>query len=126
MCKQYCVMSALSLWACHVRSHSRLRVASFIFFSGQAKLKQLISQAFALISTSNAITSIQLTDASSQSTTRVHMVSSFETLLTVHPAVLSYQLAAAMRLIVEGSTDTKHFFDYELQFKECHMEGFHW
>ena len=103
--------------------HSRLRAASFIIFSGQAKLKQLISQALALTSTSNAITSIRLTDASSQYTTRVHTMSSFETLLTVRPAVLPYQLAAAMQLIVEGSTDTKHFFDHEPQFKECHTEG---
>lgn len=53
-------------------------------------------------------------------------MSSFESLLAVRPAVLPYQSAAATRLMVEGSTDTRLFFDHDVQFKERHTEDPRW
>lgn len=64
--------------------------------SVQAKLKQLITQALTLTSTSHAITSIQLSTGSSRP--RLLSTSDFEALFTVRPAVLPNQSAAAMRL----------------------------
>ncbi|KAH8116260.1 transcriptional regulator of RNA polII, SAGA, subunit-domain-containing protein [Phellopilus nigrolimitatus] len=101
-------------------------VASLMVTACEMKLKQLISQALTLTSTSHAITSIQLANASALPTTRLLTTSSFETLLTVRPAVLPYQSAAATRLIAEGASDTRPFFDHEVHFKERHTEDPRW
>ncbi|KAI5124209.1 hypothetical protein M0805_005059 [Coniferiporia weirii] len=101
-------------------------VASLMMVACEAKLKQLISQALALTSTSHAITSIQLANAPMQPTTRLLTTSSFETLLTVRPAVLPYQSAAAARLMAEGTSDTRLFFDHDVHFKERHTEDPRW
>ena len=92
----------------------------------KSKLKQLIAQALALTSTSNSITSIQLADMGTQPTTRILTTSSFETLLTVRPATLPYQSAAATRLMAEGSSDLRLDFDQEVHFKERHTEDPRW
>ncbi|EJD07386.1 uncharacterized protein FOMMEDRAFT_164367 [Fomitiporia mediterranea MF3/22] len=101
-------------------------VASLMLTACEAKLKQLIAQALALTSTSHAITSIQLAKMPGQPTTRILTTSAFETLLTVRPAVLPYQSAAATRLLAEGPSDTKHYFDHDVQFKERHTEDPRW
>jgi len=62
----------------------------------QAKLKQVISQALSLTSTSHAITSIRT--ASRTSNNYPLSASSFDTLFTVSPAVLPNKSAAAMRM----------------------------
>ena len=62
----------------------------------QAKLKQIISQALSLTSTSHAITSIQTSGKKTSSF--VLPVSAFETLFTISPAVLPNKSAAAMRM----------------------------
>lgn len=64
----------------------------------QAKLKQLITRALSLTSTSHAITSI--TPSAPRSSNRVLSASSFESLFTLSPAVLPNQSAAAMRLTI--------------------------
>jgi hypothetical protein len=64
----------------------------------QAKLKQLITHALTLTSTSNAISSI--TTSSGQNHQRAPILSSsaFQTLLTIAPADLPNKSAAAMQL----------------------------
>lgn len=64
----------------------------------QAKLKQLITQALSLTSTSHAITSIRAAEPHSHS--YVLPASSFDSLFTVSPAVLPNKSAAAMRLAI--------------------------
>lgn len=73
----------------------------------QAKLKQLITQALALTSTSHAITSIK---TSSRPTTSHLSAASFDTLFTVSPAMLPNKSAAAMRLALgdDDSYDDEH------------------
>ena len=66
--------------------------------TAQAKLKQLITQALSLTSTSHAITSIRAAEPHSHS--YVLPASSFDSLFTVSPAVLPNKSAAAMRLAV--------------------------
>ena len=89
----------------------------------QAKLKQLIAQALSLTSSSHAIASIQPTKTS-HAQSRVLGTSAFDTLLTLRPAVLPNQSAAATRLISEG--DSRPYFDQEVQFKERHTEDPRW
>lgn len=62
----------------------------------QAKLKQLITHALSLTSSSHAISSIQ--GVSKPSTTYPLSASSFDTLFTISPASLPNKSAAAMRL----------------------------
>ena len=64
----------------------------------KAKLKQLITQALSLTSTSHAITSIRAAEPHSHS--YVLPASSFNSLFTVSPAVLPNGSAAAMRLAI--------------------------
>ncbi|KAL5492240.1 hypothetical protein ACEPAI_3687 [Sanghuangporus weigelae] len=99
-------------------------VAKLMLTACEAKLKQMIAQALALTSTSRAITSIQLAKMPPQASTRVLTTSAFESLLTVRPAVLPYQSAAATRLIVEGSGDSRHYDQVPL--KERHTEDPRW
>lgn len=68
----------------------------------QAKLKQLITHALSLTSTSHAIASI--TPSTRHSHSRVLTASSFDTLFTISPAVLPNKSAAAMRLAI-GDND---------------------
>lgn len=63
---------------------------------------------------------------SSTPTNRVLTSSAFETLFTVRPAVLPNQSAAATRLMAEGSSDTRLFFDHDVQFKERHTGDPRW
>ncbi|RPD64413.1 hypothetical protein L226DRAFT_533693 [Lentinus tigrinus ALCF2SS1-7] len=73
-------------------------VASLLMLAFEAKLKQLITQALSLTSTSHAITSIRPEEPHSHS--YVLPASSFDSLFTVSPAVLPNKSAAAMRLAV--------------------------
>ncbi|OSD05537.1 hypothetical protein PYCCODRAFT_1457469 [Trametes coccinea BRFM310] len=73
-------------------------VASLMMLAFEAKLKQLITQALSLTSTSHAITSIRATEPHSHS--YVLPASSFDSLFTVSPAVLPNKSAAAMRLAI--------------------------
>jgi hypothetical protein len=63
---------------------------------------------------------------SSTPTNRVLTSSAFETLFTVRPAVLPNQSDAATRLMAEGSSDTRLFFDHDVQFKERHTGDPRW
>ncbi|KAI0766940.1 transcriptional regulator of RNA polII, SAGA, subunit-domain-containing protein [Trametes elegans] len=78
-------------------------VASLMMLAFEAKLKQLITQALSLTSTSHAITSIRAAEPHSHN--YVLPASSFDSLFTVSPAVLPNKSAAAMRLAV-GENDT--------------------
>lgn len=69
----------------------------------QAKLKQLITQALQLTSTSHAISSIRAAEPHSHS--YVLSASSFDSLFSVSPAALPNKSATAMRLAV-GDNDT--------------------
>ncbi|KAI0793889.1 transcriptional regulator of RNA polII, SAGA, subunit-domain-containing protein [Fomes fomentarius] len=76
-------------------------VASLLMLAFEArvaKLKQLITQALSLTSTSHAITSIRAAEPHSHS--YVLPASSFDSLFTVSPAVLPNKSAAAMRLAI--------------------------
>ncbi|KAH9839856.1 transcriptional regulator of RNA polII, SAGA, subunit-domain-containing protein [Rhodofomes roseus] len=77
-------------------------VSQLMMLGFEAKLKQIISQALSLTSTSHAITSIQTSGKKTSSF--VLPVSAFETLFTVSPAVLPNQSAAAMRMAL-GDND---------------------
>lgn len=68
----------------------------------QAKLKQLITHALSLTSTSHAIASIN--PSAPHSHNRVLTASSFDTLFTLSPAVLPNKSAVAMRLAI-GDND---------------------
>ena len=96
----------------------------------KAKLKQLISQALSITSSSNAITSIQPSTASQSSSrprsAHILTASAFDTLLTVRPAALPNQSAAATRLLSEGDSDARAFFDQETYFKERHTDDPRW
>ncbi|KAH7929091.1 hypothetical protein BV22DRAFT_1081711 [Leucogyrophana mollusca] len=87
------LISAQHNLAAPSRVVSQLMVLAF-----QAKLKQLITHALTLTSTSHAITSI--TPSVPHSHNRVLTASSFDTLFTLSPAVLPNKSAAAMRLAV--------------------------
>ena len=82
----------------------------------QAKLKQLITQALSLTSSSQAITSIQ--PSTRQNAQYPLSASSFDTLFTVSPAVLPNQSAAATRLAL-GDTDS---YDEELPLKDGFLD----
>lgn len=84
----------------------------------QAKLKQLITQALSLTSTSHAITSIRAAEPHSHS--YVLPASSFDSLFTVSPAVLPNKSAAAMRLAV-GENDPSED-DYAMKDREVKDE----
>ncbi|EIW79238.1 hypothetical protein CONPUDRAFT_107429 [Coniophora puteana RWD-64-598 SS2] len=73
-------------------------VSSLLMLAFEAKLKQLITHAITLTSTSHAITSI--TPSAPHSHARVLTASSFDTLFNISPAVLPNQSAAAMRLAI--------------------------
>ncbi|KAG1751663.1 transcriptional regulator of RNA polII, SAGA, subunit-domain-containing protein [Suillus occidentalis] len=77
-------------------------VASLLMLAFEAKLKQLITHALSLTSTSHAIASI--TPSTRHSHSRVLTASSFDTLFTISPAVLPNKSAAAMRLAI-GDND---------------------
>ncbi|KAG1746671.1 transcriptional regulator of RNA polII, SAGA, subunit-domain-containing protein [Suillus paluster] len=77
-------------------------VASLLMLAFEAKLKQLITHALSLTSTSHAIASINPSARHSHS--RVLTASSFDTLFTLSPAVLPNKSAAAMRLAI-GDND---------------------
>lgn len=71
-------------------------VSSLMMLAFEAKLKQIISQALSLTSTSHAITSIKTSTRISNN--HVLSTSAFDTLFTVSPSVLPNKSAAAMRL----------------------------
>ncbi|KAF9245261.1 transcriptional regulator of RNA polII, SAGA, subunit-domain-containing protein [Melanogaster broomeanus] len=73
-------------------------VASLMLLAFEAKLKQLITHAISLTSTSHAIASIN--PSAPRTNSRILTASSFDTLFTLSPAVLPNQSAAAMRLAV--------------------------
>ncbi|KAG2344048.1 hypothetical protein BDR05DRAFT_962334 [Suillus weaverae] len=77
-------------------------VASLLMLAFEAKLKQLITHALSLTSSSHAIASI--TPSTRHSHGRVLTASSFDTLFTLSPAVLPNKSAAAMRLAI-GDND---------------------
>ncbi|KAJ8586000.1 hypothetical protein M405DRAFT_382907 [Rhizopogon salebrosus TDB-379] len=77
-------------------------VASLLVLAFEAKLKQLITHALSLTSTSHAIASI--TPSAPHSHNRVLTASSFDTLFTLSPAVLPNKSAAAMHLAI-GDND---------------------
>ncbi|KAI0923794.1 hypothetical protein AcW1_006656 [Taiwanofungus camphoratus] len=79
----------------HLGAPSKV-VSSLMMLAFEAKLKQLITQALSLTSTSHAITSIRT--ASRNSNNYLLTVSSFDALFTISPAVLPNRSAAAMRL----------------------------
>ncbi|PSR72818.1 hypothetical protein PHLCEN_2v11315 [Hermanssonia centrifuga] len=87
--------------------------------SMQAKLKQLITEALSLTSTSHAITSIKTSGRHSSS----HLsASSFDNLFTVSPAVLPNKSAAAMKLAV-GENEA---FDEEFLLKDREVRDQRW
>ncbi|KAH9846033.1 transcriptional regulator of RNA polII, SAGA, subunit-domain-containing protein [Lenzites betulinus] len=90
-------------------------VASLMMLAFEAKLKQVITQALSLTSTSHAITSIRATDHSHG---YVLPASSFDSLFTVSPAVLPNKSAAAMRLAVGENEPTEE--DIILKNKDMH------
>ncbi|TDL23800.1 hypothetical protein BD410DRAFT_787080 [Rickenella mellea] len=99
-------------------------VSQLMMLAYEAKLKQLITQAMSLTSTSHAITSIQLSDnsATRRASAQPLSASSFDTLFTLRPAVLPTQSAAALRLSL-GEPD---IFDHDVQFKERHTDDERW
>ncbi|KAI0352365.1 hypothetical protein OH77DRAFT_1409403 [Trametes cingulata] len=80
-------------------------VASLMMLAFEAKLKQLITQALSLTSTSHAITSIRAAEPHSHN--YVLPASSFDSLFTVSPAVLPNKSAAAMRLAIGENEPTE-------------------
>ncbi|KAI0792129.1 transcriptional regulator of RNA polII, SAGA, subunit-domain-containing protein [Abortiporus biennis] len=95
-------------------------VASLMMLAFEAKLKQLITQALSLTSTSHAITSIQ---TSGKQTTQYPLsASSFDTLFTISPAILPNKSAAAMRLAL-GENDT---YDEEYLLKDREVRDQRW
>ncbi|KAH9935941.1 transcriptional regulator of RNA polII, SAGA, subunit-domain-containing protein [Epithele typhae] len=83
-------------------------VASLLMLAFEAKLKQLITQALSLTSTSHAITSIRAAEPHSHS--YVLPTSSFDSLFTVSPAVLPNKSAAAMRLALGDNEPSEDDF----------------
>ncbi|KAH7890734.1 transcriptional regulator of RNA polII, SAGA, subunit-domain-containing protein [Phlebopus sp. FC_14] len=73
-------------------------VSSLMMLAFEAKLKQLITHALSLTSTSHAIASIN--PSAPRSNNRILTASSLDTLFTLSPAVLPNKSAAAMRLAV--------------------------
>ncbi|KLO11612.1 hypothetical protein SCHPADRAFT_921686 [Schizopora paradoxa] len=110
----------------HLPAPPSKAVTSLLMLAYEAKLKQLISQALALTSTSQTITSIQLSSPSSQNSSRILSTASFETLFTVRPAVLPNQSASVTKLISEGSGENRSYFDHETHFKERHTNDPRW
>ncbi|PIL24965.1 hypothetical protein GSI_12852 [Ganoderma sinense ZZ0214-1] len=89
-------------------------VASLLMLAVEAKLKQLITQALSLTSTSHAITSIRAAEPHSHS--YVLPASSFNSLFTVSPAVLPNGSAAAMRLAIGENEPAED--DYAMKERE--------
>ncbi|PFH51884.1 hypothetical protein AMATHDRAFT_74582 [Amanita thiersii Skay4041] len=88
-------------------------VSSLMNLACEAKLKQLITHAITLTSTSHAITSITPSSSSllqhphhPQSKAPILTTSSFQTLFTISPADLPYKSATAMRLALSPSLST--------------------
>jgi hypothetical protein len=76
-------------------------VSSLLLLATQAHLKQLVTQAIALSSSSHSITSIT---PSSHSRPTTHLrLSTFSTLLTLSPSLLPYDSAAAKKLALKES-----------------------
>ncbi|KAJ3486810.1 hypothetical protein NLI96_g3983 [Meripilus lineatus] len=95
-------------------------VSSLMMLAFEAKLKQLITQALSLTSSSHAITSIQ---TSGKQTTHYPLsTSSFETLFTLSPATLPNGSAAATRLAL-GENDT---YDEEYLLKDREVKDQRW
>ncbi|KAI0072699.1 hypothetical protein K474DRAFT_1628620 [Panus rudis PR-1116 ss-1] len=97
------------------------QVASLMMLAFEAKIKQLISQALSLTSSSHAITSIQ---TSAQRSAHYPLSSSsFDTLFTVSPAVLPNKSAAATRLTWEGDGGNA---DDEIPLKDGENRDYRW
>ncbi|KAI0725417.1 transcriptional regulator of RNA polII, SAGA, subunit-domain-containing protein [Fomitopsis betulina] len=93
-------------------------VSQLMMLGFEAKLKQIISQALSLTSSSLAITSIQT--SRKKTNNFILPVSAFEALFTISPAVLPNRSAAAMRMTLgdnEGSAE-----DLPLRENENHDE----
>ncbi|KAF8892095.1 transcriptional regulator of RNA polII, SAGA, subunit-domain-containing protein [Infundibulicybe gibba] len=91
-------------------------VAQLMSLACEAKLKQLITHAITLTSTSHAISSIN-PSSSSQHTTKVLTPSSFQSLFTVAPSVLPNRSATAMRLAL-GEPDELADAENEVALKD--------
>lgn len=72
--------------------------SSLLLLATQAHLKQLVTQAIALSSSSHAITSIHPSHRPTHSPTHLRL-STFSTLLTLSPSLLPNDSAAARRLL---------------------------
>lgn len=113
-------VSSLMMLAFEVSSRHQSHNSSVLNASHQAKLKQLITQALSLTSSSHAITSIQ---TSGKQTTQYPLsTSSFETLFTLSPATLPNGSAAATRLVL-GENDT---YDEEYLLKDREVKDQRW
>ncbi|CCM02442.1 uncharacterized protein FIBRA_04541 [Fibroporia radiculosa] len=95
-------------------------VSSLMMLAFEAKLKQLISQALALTSTSHAITSIRTSSRTSNN--YILSASSFDALFTLSPAVLPNKSAAAMRMAL-GDNDT---YEDDIPLKDRDMNDRRW
>ncbi|KAI0343245.1 hypothetical protein BDW22DRAFT_1407141 [Trametopsis cervina] len=90
-------------------------VAQLLMLAFEYKLKQLITGALSMTSTSHAITSIK--PSARHSSTSHLSTSSFHTLFTISPAMLPNRSAAAMRLAM-GENDTTEEEPHLLRAKE--------
>ncbi|CAL1714736.1 unnamed protein product [Somion occarium] len=95
------------------------QVSSLMMLAFEAKLKQLITQALSLTSSSEAITSIR---PSRQNAQYPLSTSSFDTLFTVSPAVLPNRSAAGTRLSL-GDTDE---YEEEIPLKDGEVKDPKW
>ncbi|TFY78814.1 hypothetical protein EWM64_g5197 [Hericium alpestre] len=89
----------------HNLSAPSKNVASLLTLAIEAKLKQVITQALALTTSSHAITSIH--PSTPHSSGNVLSPSAFDTLFTVSPAVLPNKSAAATRLTTLGDNEPR-------------------
>ncbi|KZT27821.1 hypothetical protein NEOLEDRAFT_63760 [Neolentinus lepideus HHB14362 ss-1] len=78
-------------------------VASLMMLAFEAKLKQLITQALSLTSTSHAVTSIA--PAQPRTHSSILTASAFDSLFTISPFVLPNRSAAAMKLAAGDNDD---------------------
>ncbi|KAI0821573.1 transcriptional regulator of RNA polII, SAGA, subunit-domain-containing protein [Irpex lacteus] len=90
-------------------------VGHLLMLAFEYKLKQLITGALSMTSTSHAITSIK--PSSRHSSTSHLSANSFSTLFTISPAMLPYKSAAAMRLAL-GENDNADDDPYLLRKSE--------
>ncbi|KAH9945724.1 transcriptional regulator of RNA polII, SAGA, subunit-domain-containing protein [Amylocystis lapponica] len=96
------------------------QVSSLLLLATEAMLKNLITQAMALTTSSHAITSIRTSSQHSHSS--VLTLASFVTLFTVSPAVLPQRSAAAMRLML-GENDA---YEEEFLLKDREVKDQRW